>query len=432
MASEQGGRGEEGVDRGESDLGISARQPGHELAEARARRGTDRAEMAARLHLPERQLHALECDDYQQLPPPAFVRGYLRAYAREVDLDGDDIVGAFDALSGAVADPEIRPLEKSSRASSSRASLVSLVVLIGVVAAGFGVWLWQAQQGGGEPGSVLSTEETNAADQSVEQAPAPEDTDATSAEAGDSVGSADTPSDDDAPASAAGQDGADADDVERAAAQETPSTDTTGGAEDAAGTDTAEVTAQASQSAPEATESSANGAPAEAPSGASAEPEEASESAAAQSPAASPDSETTASAGDTAAAVDETDAGRTSAPDPETEDAEEQAYEPPSATSSADRATAPAAAEGPDTLVVEVAGRSWIEVYDDQGQQLVYTLYTGNAPLRLRGTAPFNVFLGNSPDVRVRFDGETVTTSAFTRSDQTARFLVDADGARRR
>ncbi len=79
-----------------------------------------------------------------------------------------------------------------------------------------------------------------------------------------------------------------------------------------------------------------------------------------------------------------------------------------------------------------MAGRSWIEVYDGRGRQLVYTLYTGDAPLRLRGWAPFDVFLGNSPDVRIRYEGEAVTKSAFTRSDETARFLVDADGARRR
>jgi len=107
-------------------------------------------------------------------------------------------------------------------------------------------------------------------------------------------------------------------------------------------------------------------------------------------------------------------------------------YEPPDITASAEAATAPAAAEGPDTLVLSMDGRSWIEVEDARGRQLVYTLYSGSAPLRLKGWAPFNVFLGNSPAVGIEFNGESVEKSAFTRSDHTAAFLVDAGGARRR
>ncbi|MDZ7749818.1 MAG: DUF4115 domain-containing protein [Halofilum sp. (in: g-proteobacteria)] len=87
---------------------------------------------------------------------------------------------------------------------------------------------------------------------------------------------------------------------------------------------------------------------------------------------------------------------------------------------------------GRTCVELRLDGRSWIEVTDARGRELVYTLYTGSEPLQLRGWAPFDVFLGNSPAVEVRFGGEAVEKSAFTRSDNTARFLVDGRGARRR
>jgi cytoskeleton protein RodZ len=373
--SEHSAHGENGerCDGGET---ASARRPGRELASERERIGLDRAQMASRLHLPERQVEALEQDDYQHLPPPAFVRGYLRAYAREVGVAGDDIVGAYEALGPGAEEPEIRPVEAGTRGSGRRATVVSLVVLIGAVAIAFGAWLWQARQ---QPGA-------GAFDMDA--------TDSVAAEAeADGAGDTDTAAD-------------------TSGAETTPQTEP---ATDAPAPDAEATSGSASD---EAGASSDAGAAGESDGG-----EDAATDAAATDETVAP----AASAGDdgstTAAAESDDQADPSQA---------EDAYDPPSATSSAERATAPAASEGPDTLALAFAQRSWVEVYDDRGRQLVYTLYTGDAPLRLRGWAPFDVFLGNSPAVRVRFDDEAVSKGAFTRSDQTARFRVDADGARRR
>lgn len=403
-------------DRGEPEVGVSTRDPGHELAQGREHRGIDLADMAGRLNLPERQLDALERGDYQQLPPPAFVRGYLRAYAREVGLDGDAIVAAYDALGVAADDPEIRPLEKSSRAAGSRATIASLVVLIGVVAAAFGGWLWQTQQGVGDSGAVLSSDDGGGTggDVAAEETTSPgDDTSGSQASDGAEGGGADSATDDATNGAEETTDGA---------GEETAvATDAAVEGDDAP--DTADVAAEAG-------DFSTAPAPAQGTSGdsAGADAARASET---QSPAASADTDADDTPGDAAVASANEGSQDASATAEDTDEAE-QAYEPPNATSSADRASAPAAGEGPKILELEVAGRSWIEVYDDRGRQLVYTLYSGETPLRLRGWAPFEVFLGNSPAVRVRYEGDAVTKSAFTRSDETARFLVDADGARRR
>lgn len=421
MAFARGSDGDD--DRVEHDDGAPMRQPGHELADARERRGIDRAQMAARLHLPERQLEALEGDDYQQLPPPAFVRGYLRAYAREAGLDGDDIVAAYDALGAAAEDPDIRPVERSSRAASARARTASLIVLIGVVAAAFGGWLWQSRQGAGDPGAIVSSEDpsgsvTTDADDPPADETAPESGQASTSAASEGDGGAGTDAADGASGGGGAGDSADAAQASTAAAHDAATGDTAAATNDA--TPTASVADSAEESAPEVARAGAS-------TGDSGDADDTTTAATNQSPAAS--GEIAADdGGDNAAPAGDAEGGEASG---DTAGAE-PAYDPPSATGSPEQATAPAAGEGPDTLELEVAGRSWIEVYDGRGRQLVYTLYTGDAPLRLRGWAPFDVFLGNSPDVRIRYEGEAVTKSAFTRSDETARFLVDADGARRR
>jgi len=49
------------------------------------RRGLE--DLSGELRIPRRYLDALEDDDYDQLPPQVYVRGFVRAYARALDLD---------------------------------------------------------------------------------------------------------------------------------------------------------------------------------------------------------------------------------------------------------------------------------------------------------------------------------------------------------
>jgi len=57
-------------------------------------------EVSERLKLPARQIEALENGDYNSLPEPVFVRGFLRSYGRFLDLDESDLVSSAAASSG--------------------------------------------------------------------------------------------------------------------------------------------------------------------------------------------------------------------------------------------------------------------------------------------------------------------------------------------
>ena len=72
------------------------RGPGEQLRSAREAAGTSVHEISTHMHLDSRIILALEADDYDQLPAPTFVRGYLRGYARLLDLDPEPIIRAFE------------------------------------------------------------------------------------------------------------------------------------------------------------------------------------------------------------------------------------------------------------------------------------------------------------------------------------------------
>lgn len=73
------------------------RGPGERLRAARTAAGLTLQGVADDLHLGVDTLEALERDDYAQMPSRVFVRGYLRNYARLVDLPADAILASFDA-----------------------------------------------------------------------------------------------------------------------------------------------------------------------------------------------------------------------------------------------------------------------------------------------------------------------------------------------
>lgn len=407
---------------------VPQRGPGEQLARARENAGIDLRTMADTLHLPEGQVWALEQDDYASLPPPTFVRGYLRSYARVVGLDDDDMVAAYDALDATTDDPALRLSGGRDASAQSRGLALALVVLALAVALSVGAWWWQAREAVPTASLGAASDATAEAAASDEDSASPErDAAAASNDDGGDRDPVSASARDDAEAMAASGPGGDAadpdpaDDSDRVALDEdaanalgdealadglsgarTGGNDTEGGAEEVLASD---ANATASSGAADATRTPADRGAADA--------EQAADDDAGENVA--------------TAETEDQDAG-----EGEGEATTAADYEPPTQTASATAATSPQAAEGPERLQLHVDGRSWIEVYDARGRELVYTLYTGSEPLRLRGWPPFDVFLGNSPAVAVDFNDTTVGKSAFTRSDRTARFLVDGDGARRR
>jgi cytoskeleton protein RodZ len=121
--------------------------PGTLLKAAREAQGLGEREVADRLNMMPGYVAILERDDYQALRSPAFARGYVKAYGRLLELDEEQVLGAFDVLRAATRDPgrkrvETRPLQLQR---TGVGVVVGLTVLLLLVLA-----LWW--QGGSESG----------------------------------------------------------------------------------------------------------------------------------------------------------------------------------------------------------------------------------------------------------------------------------------
>jgi cytoskeleton protein RodZ len=74
----------------------SSTSPGARLREARERAGLSAGDLAARLHLHVAIVEHLEADRFDALPEPAYIRGYLRAAARALEIEDGPLIAAFD------------------------------------------------------------------------------------------------------------------------------------------------------------------------------------------------------------------------------------------------------------------------------------------------------------------------------------------------
>lgn len=83
----------------EASGGLSA---GTLLSQARETIGLSVDDVASVLHISTAYVHALEHDQYDLLPAPIYVKGYIRNYAKLVQVDGDELILAYEQQSKAL------------------------------------------------------------------------------------------------------------------------------------------------------------------------------------------------------------------------------------------------------------------------------------------------------------------------------------------
>ncbi len=108
---------------------------GQRLIAARERKGLSREAIASDLRLQLRLVKALEEDDDERLPPPAFVIGYLRSYARRVDLPEQEVIAAYTTRTQDGV-PRIVSRAKNSQVSSQDwpVRFVTWIIVMGLAA----------------------------------------------------------------------------------------------------------------------------------------------------------------------------------------------------------------------------------------------------------------------------------------------------------
>jgi cytoskeleton protein RodZ len=119
-----------------------AEGPGKLLTDARLKLGLEPQNVAEMLHLREYQIRALEADDFENLPEPTYVKGYLRAYCQLLSLDADKIVKMYSD----VVQPPVREsfeglaTEKQAASNDNLVKLVSIAMV--ALVAGLAITFW--------------------------------------------------------------------------------------------------------------------------------------------------------------------------------------------------------------------------------------------------------------------------------------------------
>lgn len=346
--------------------------PGERLQAARIQQGLSLEDVANRMHLSINILEAIEENDFEEITAPIFVKGYLRAYARIVSLDEDEVITLYSDFYS----EEDPPISSTSNmvpeltVTDARIKWTTYLVII-VLGALLAAWWWNKEQNQESPisldaqapvgevaeagqddaaGSEIAAVSESAVEPSRESEPMPVTEPEPEIEAGTPV-------------------------------VEPPETDPVVEAEP--------VETVAAEAAPEL-------AVVEEPDADSAEP------------------------------VAESEIGPEPESQPEPQTAA-QAESPPQlqvVQGAEGLRLTRLAPSGSDKLVIIVNSDTWADIKDGADNQMVYDLLRANQIMELTGEAPFSVFLGNGYGVEITFNGENVEVSSRVRSNNTVRLQI--------
>ena len=137
---------------------------GDTLREARSRKGLTLRDVEDATKIRSRYIEALESDDFEVIPGPAYVKGFLRTYAGFLDLDPDLLVNEFRVRYEHAPEPQkvltTRPQSQRTRAARrpSRTWVVGVIALLVIAAL---AWVGWGNRNGGKaemnPGPVTTT-----------------------------------------------------------------------------------------------------------------------------------------------------------------------------------------------------------------------------------------------------------------------------------
>jgi cytoskeleton protein RodZ len=120
---------------------------GEQLQAARIQQGLSIEDIASRMHLSLGILQSIEANDFDDLTAPIFVKGYLRAYARLVSLDEDEIIQRYvEQYSN--DDPPISAsiqMTPETSAYDSRIKWTTYLIIIVLIAL-LSFWWWNKTQ----------------------------------------------------------------------------------------------------------------------------------------------------------------------------------------------------------------------------------------------------------------------------------------------
>ena len=145
--------------------------PGRRLRDGREQAGLTEEQVARKLHMSVTFVRAIEADDYERLPEAAFIKGYMRNYARLVDVPADEVANLFQQMIEEDDRPESeRSEEQSPRANKGKHGYLAWLVplVLGLLLLGWWLAPDESAESVPEQSSDVAATESIADEQSAE------------------------------------------------------------------------------------------------------------------------------------------------------------------------------------------------------------------------------------------------------------------------
>lgn len=360
---------------------------GLRLQKARMEKKLSQVQVAEKLFLTTQIIECLDDGAFERIPKKAFIRGYIRAYARVVGLEGSELVAAYDAEVGRDDGQEgeatiLMNAEDPSIVKNPifRAGAMGITVLVIVV-----LLVWMVMSGGqmdrsGPPPSSVKATSSNAEGQIRDEA-------SSVMTRGSSMSDENSPSITDR--------------------------DVVPDPEDGRAGDSAEIAEEAYD------EAELDGESALSPGNQDRDPgaEDLSEQEPSQ---ASQSSETERETGDVALYGEAEAPPVRSALGASVGEATPNVFRSVTDTGRFIQVIV----DGEDTVVIRTTELCWVEVADATGYLLYGDLNQSGDELEVIGAAPFQILLGKASAAQVRFNGQEVDLEPHTTREFTARLTV--------
>ncbi len=154
-----------------TEQSLPTQGPGDKLQAARISKGLSLDEVASKMHLSKAILSSLEDNSFEEITAPIFVKGYLRAYSRLVNIDEDEIIQQYTThyMEG---DPPITSTSNTApelNADNSKVKWITYLVIIGLIAL-LSSWWWNRYQQEPETVSLDSSQPSLTEDIKISEA----------------------------------------------------------------------------------------------------------------------------------------------------------------------------------------------------------------------------------------------------------------------
>lgn len=106
------------------------REIGKLLTKAREQLSLTRKDVADKLNLKEQIISALDTGDYSELPQATYIRGYIRSYARIIDVNAQTLLNMYEQEVPDEPLPQILPDVRSENYTSAKVNIGQLLTYL--------------------------------------------------------------------------------------------------------------------------------------------------------------------------------------------------------------------------------------------------------------------------------------------------------------